>query len=77
MTSCKERFLEELADKNADLADIFQEAFERYDSGKEKYGTFNPITDQRDFRREIRQELIDAINYLAMFILKIDKIGVK
>jgi NTP pyrophosphatase (non-canonical NTP hydrolase) len=73
--SCKEQFLKELADKNADLTNIYKEAFSRYENGKEKYGTYNPFSDKRDMKKEMRDELIDVINYAAMFILKIDKLG--
>ncbi len=73
--NCKEKFLSDLAEKNADLTYIYQEAFKRYEKGKEKYGTFNPFTDPRDFKKEMRDELLDFMNYAAMVILKIDKLG--
>lgn len=50
---------------------IFAEALRKYHHGAAKYGTFDPATDQRDFIREAEAEILDAINYLAMFLLKI------
>ena len=39
--------------------------------GAAKYGTFNPATDARDFLKEAEAEVLDAINYLAMFLVKL------
>jgi hypothetical protein len=46
---------------------VFNECLEKYDRGAAKYGEFDPINDKRDLVEEAQQELIDAINYIAMF----------
>lgn len=50
---------------------IFSEALGKYRKGAAKYGTFNPVTDTRDLLNEAEAEILDAINYLAMFLMKI------
>lgn len=50
---------------------IFEEALEKYHQGAAKYGAFNPVTDTRDLLREAEVEILDAINYLAMFLMKL------
>ena len=49
---------------------IFQEALTRYQAGADKYGDFDPWTDRRDLLAEVEEELLDAINYLAMFLIQ-------
>jgi len=53
------------------LKTVFNEALAKYEKGAEKYGAFNPTTDQRDFSAETEAEILDGINYLAMFLLKL------
>jgi hypothetical protein len=50
---------------------IFAGATRRYYDGVVKYGKYNPVEDTRDFRKEAGAEILDAINYLAMFLMKI------
>lgn len=56
---------------------IYAEALEKYQKGAAKYGEYNPATDQRDFLEETEAEILDAINYLAMFLMKIRAIKKK
>jgi len=58
-----------------ELTAIFNQALEKYEAGALKYGAFNPATDRRDFISETEAEILDAINYLAMFLLKLRAIG--
>ena len=53
------------------LASIFTEALRKFELGSSKYGPFAPETDQRDLLLEAEGELLDAINYLGMFLLRI------
>lgn len=50
---------------------IFETAVLKYGEGERKYGRYDPATDTRDFLQETEAEIIDAINYLAMFLMKI------
>jgi len=50
---------------------VFQEALQRYRAGEKKYGPYDPGTDARDMIREAEGELLDAINYIAMFLMKL------
>lgn len=52
------------------LDGIFSEALEKYKRGAAKYGNFNPETDPRNLLKEAEAEILDAINYLGMFIMK-------
>jgi len=54
-----------------DLAAIYAEAVEKYERGEAKHGPFTPATDNRDLLREAESELLDAINYLSMHLLKL------
>lgn len=56
------------------MKEIFDEAMRKYENGAEKYGEFNPATDQRDLLHEAEQEILDGINYLAMFLVKMRKV---
>ncbi|HOG07658.1 MAG TPA: hypothetical protein PK983_06155 [Syntrophales bacterium] len=53
------------------IEEILSAALGKYRQGEEKHGAFDPATDQRDFLAEAEAEILDAINYLAMFILKV------
>ena len=56
---------------NETIEAIFQDALQKYHQGEAKYGAFNPQTDTRDLLREAEAEILDAINYLAMFLMKV------
>ena len=56
---------------NEALQRIFAEAMERYQAGEARYGRFDPEHDQRDLLAELEAELLDGINYLGMFLIKI------
>lgn len=58
-----------------ELKIVFNEALAKYEKGVEKYGAFNPVTDERDFLKETEAEILDGINYLAMFLLKLRATG--
>jgi hypothetical protein len=53
------------------IALVFAEALGKFQQGEAKYGAFDPTTDRRDFIREAEAEILDAINYLAMFLVKL------
>jgi len=53
------------------IEEILSAALVKYRQGESKHGAFDPATDQRDFLAEAEAEILDAINYLAMFILKV------
>jgi len=57
-------------DKEA-LKSVFLDAMERYQTGETRYGRFDPEHDQRDLLAELEAELLDGINYLGMFLIKI------
>lgn len=50
---------------------VFAEALGKFHQGAAKYGDYDPATDSRDFLKETESEILDAINYLAMFLLKL------
>ncbi|MFA6414093.1 MAG: hypothetical protein WCW53_15530 [Syntrophales bacterium] len=50
---------------------IFQSALSKYRKGALKYGDYDPLTDRRDMAGEAEEEILDAINYLAMFLMKL------
>lgn len=54
-----------------ELKTIFNQALEKYEAGALKYGAFDPTTDQRDLLKEAEAEILDALNYLGMFLIKI------
>ena len=54
-----------------ELEDIFAAALAKYREGAGKYGRYEPLTDRRDMIREAEAEILDAINYLAMLLMKI------
>ena len=43
-------------------------------AGAKTYGEYNPATDTRDLLAEAQEELLDAINYLAMMYLKLENL---
>ncbi len=53
------------------LAEVFEAALKKFQKGAAKYDTFDPASDTRDFLNEAEAEILDAINYLAMFLLKV------
>ena len=53
------------------LTEIFTAALRKFERGAAKYGTFDPATDGRDFLQEAEAEILDALNYLAMFLVKV------
>jgi hypothetical protein len=60
-----------------ELKAIFDQALEKYEAGALQYGQYDPATDQRDMLAETEAEILDAINYLAMFLLKLRATGGK
>jgi len=50
---------------------IFREAIQKFHRGEEKYGVYDPAVDERDMIIETEEEILDAINYLAMFLMRI------
>ena len=50
----------------ARLIRVFGRAVDRMQMGSKTYGEFNPETDTRCLLSECQEELLDAINYLAM-----------
>lgn len=50
---------------------IFKAALEKYRLGEQKYGPYHPLTDGRDMITEAEEEILDAINYLGMFLIKL------
>jgi len=50
---------------------IFKAALQKYRAGEQKYGPYHPLTDNRDMIRETEEEILDAINYLGMFLIKL------
>lgn len=53
------------------LTEVFKAATRKFLKGAAKYGTFEPATDTRDLLSEAEAELLDAINYMAMFLIKL------
>ena len=51
---------------------IFARAVFRMLRGSATYGEFNPATDTRNLLHEAQEELLDAMNYLAMHYLKLE-----
>lgn len=57
------------------IASILYAALDKYQAGAKKYGPYDPETDQRDMLQEAEEEILDAINYLAMLLVKIRAAG--
>jgi len=53
------------------MAAIFEIALQKYQKGALKYGDYDPMKDRRDMLIEAGAEILDAINYLAMFLMKL------
>lgn len=51
---------------------IMAAAFDRLKAGERTYGPFSPATDRRNLCREAEEELLDAIVYAYLAILKLD-----
>jgi len=45
---------------------VINKCMNKMEFAERKYGTFNPITDRRNFALEIEKELEDSINYWLM-----------
>ena len=43
----------------------------KYRKGEREHGVYDPSTDQRDLMQEAEEEILDAINCLAMFLMRI------
>ena len=56
---------------NNQLRDIFNAAIGKFQQGAVKYGDYDPLTDNRDMLAETEAEILDAINYLAMGLIKL------
>jgi hypothetical protein len=56
------------------LKNIFSEALKRYEIGEERYGQFSPEEDSRDLLAEAEAEILDGINYLGMFLMKLRRL---
>ena len=56
---------------NEPIEAIFEDALQKYRRGEAKYGPYDPTTDTRDMLQEAEEEILDAINYLAMFLMKL------
>jgi hypothetical protein len=56
---------------NKQLEDIFNAAIAKFQKGAVKYGDYDPLTDNRDMLAETEAEILDAINYLAMGLIKL------
>ncbi len=56
----------------AKLIGVFSQATTKMQRGSAKYGEYDPATDTRDFYQEAQEELLDAINYLAMQYLRLE-----
>ena len=50
-------------------------AFDRTKAGEKLYGSFDCAADRRDLRRETEEELLDAIVYAYLAILKLERAG--
>ena len=53
------------------LREVFVRALLKFELGAAKYGPFDPETDQRDLLLEAESEILDALNYLAMYLIRI------
>ena len=48
---------------------------ERMELGSRHKGDFNPETDKRDLKTEMKEELADFVNYGLMLMQKLEKLG--
>lgn len=58
------------SDIETQIADLFASAMQKYRNGQQKHGDFNPMQDKRNLLNEAEEEILDAINYLAMFAVQ-------
>lgn len=58
--------------KRRSMSDVYRICLDKYDAAAAKYGDYEPLNDKRNLLREAQSELIDAINYMAMALIKID-----
>ncbi len=54
-----------------EIETIFNDAIVKYREGEKQHGRYEPLSDSRDLIREAEAEILDAINYLAMFLVKL------
>jgi hypothetical protein len=54
---------------------VMASAFDRLSAGKRTYGPFDAASDRRDLRQEAEDELLDAITYCYMALLKLRSEG--
>lgn len=50
---------------------FIKDAEDRYKEGEQEHGIFDPKNDKRDLLGEIYEEILDAYNYIGMYILQI------
>jgi len=62
---------EDGATKIRSMNQLFQECLEKYEKGVLRYGDYDPLTDRRNLFEEAQEKLLDAVNYLAMALIKI------
>jgi hypothetical protein len=53
---------------------VFSKATTRMQRGAATYGEYDPATDTRDLYQEAQEELLDAMNYLAMEYLRLERL---
>jgi len=54
---------------------VMTAAFDRLKAGQKLYGTFDAATDRRNLPGEAEEELLDAIVYAYLAILKLERAG--
>lgn len=62
---------EDGATKTRSLNQLFQECLEKYEKGALRYGDYDPLTDERNLIEKAQEELLNAVNYLGMALIKI------
>jgi hypothetical protein len=62
---------ETMEDTDKLLREIFNTVIEKFQKGAIKYGDYDPLNDSRDMLAETEAEILDAINYLAMGLIKL------
>jgi hypothetical protein len=60
-----------LAEDEGRFGEVLARAFARLEAGRAVYGAFNVETDSRDLRAEAEEELLDAVVYSYLAILKL------
>ena len=56
------------------IQEVFRDAFGKYRGGARKHGEIDIDADPRNFLREMEQELLDAMVYLAFEVVRIRRI---